>query len=145
MQALKPALSMLANQLERQGFIGMKRQGSLLNSNLSLKPLVDFVSWMNQTTEAQQLLQELGIEWKQPVLPCTTLEVCAPVRIISTENNVTEFNEKNYVGLCGTIAEIDFGDNGAQDMDPLYIVLLEDGRSEGFWADELEICEPALV
>jgi hypothetical protein len=147
MKALKPILSALVNRLEAQGFIGLKRRGSMLNDNLSLKPLVDFMSWMNQTTEAQNILKDMGIEWKQPlVIPDSKhLGVGYPVRVIYSENNPSDMGEASVIGLCGSITDIDYGDNGAQDVDPLYIVLLEDGRTEGFWAEELEVCEPVLV
>lgn len=147
MKALKPILSALVNRLEAQGFIGLKRRGNYLNDNLSLKPLVDFMSWMNQTKEAHEILKDMGIEWKQPLVAPTGNNFCVgnPVRIIYSENNPSDMGEMSVVGMCGTIVDVDYGDNGAQDVDPLYIVLLEDGRTDGFWANELEMCEPVLV
>jgi len=87
----------------------------------------------------------MGVEWNQPIVVSPNLTVGNPVRVIYSENNPSDMGELSVVGLCGMITDIDYGDNGAQNVDPLYIVLLEDGRSEGFWVEELEICEPVLV
>jgi hypothetical protein len=65
------------------------------------------------------------------------LEVGVPVCILNAEDK----DIGNYVGLTGVIVEIDEGDNGAQPMDPLYIVQFDDGRNAGFWSDELKICQ----
>jgi len=137
MQALKTTLSTLHRDLERQGFMPLGRRLQNLNPNLSLKPLAEFLAWVNTTPEVREALETQGIHWTPPA-NATTLGQGCPVRIKDADD-VSDFGEPPLVNCKGTVTAVDTIDNGATADDPLFVVLLEDGRQEAFWTEQLEV------
>lgn len=138
MQAFKTTLSTLSKELERQGFMsGKGSRFAQVNPNLTLKPLTDFMSWAQNTPEVRETLEKMGVAWVPPA-NAKTLGVDCPVQVVSADD-VSDFGEWPLVGRKGTVTLVDTQDNGATPDDPLFVVLLEDGRTEGFWTEQLAV------